>query len=154
MPDAETYQTEVWTFGGITSGVKFARVAVWYDAERKRLAYKVRRGDSGHVVGGNYNVQVRRDGGSVIRDGGDPLYRGRHHDIDWVRQLEAEAYAADQQAARARLERRDARVGELDKLIAPVAAAAGHMTYAQREAFLARITRAIYRAERPIGAKK
>jgi hypothetical protein len=138
---------EVWAYAGLAPGVKRATVAVWYDANRRRLAFKPLTGTR-PVPGCLYRVEVTRDGTSVTRHG-EPVYDGPA-DGEWYAQLEAEALAGAREIARESLERKMARDGsQLGALIAPLEQAAATMTYAQREALLALVTRRVYRAERP-----
>jgi hypothetical protein len=146
VTDPSERHTELWTYAGQAPGSKRAKIAVWYDENRKRLAYKPIAGT--WAPGCVYRVQVTRDGDSVTRHG-EPVFDGPA-DGDWFARCEAEALAGEREIARESLERKMARDGsQLERLIAPVEDAARTMTYAQREAFLSLITRRVYRAERP-----
>jgi hypothetical protein len=142
--DTEGFSPERWTYGGQAAGRTRARVAVWYDENRAKLLYAPDKG-ARYVPGAVYEVQVRRDGDQIQRLGA-AVFQGRNPDPEWAAQVEAGAYAGDRQIAADALERRAARDTELDKLLAPVEAAAAGMTYAQRDALIALVTRRVYRA--------
>lgn len=145
--DAEGFTAERWTYGGTAPGATRAKVAVWYDADRRRLLFAPDKG-AHPVPGCVYEVQVRRNGASMQRLGA-AVFIGRHDDPAWVAQLEAGAYAADRELAADQLERRAARDSTFDDLLAPVVRVAAGMTYAQRDALIALITRRVYQAKKP-----
>jgi hypothetical protein len=143
--EADGFETELWTYAGRAPGSKVAQADVWYDADREPHRYAPDKGVR-YVVGHVYRVLVKRPE-MTKRTGGE--FAGRHGDPDWVARLEAEAYAGDRAIAAAQVERRAARAdGELTRLIAPLEAVAAGMSYAQRDALAALVTRRIYRAER------
>lgn len=149
--------TELWTYGGITAGNKSAeKFDVWWTADRDQLYYGLTKGRS-YVVGHVYTVQVHReageDGKMTTRRLTWPEYKGRQPDTDWGAQVAAEAYASERELARQALERRAKRdPGPLDEAIAPLEKLAASMSYAQREALIAMVTRRVYRAQ--IGGRK
>jgi hypothetical protein len=146
VPDPSERHTELWTYGGVHPGVKRAKVAIWYDEGRKRLAFAPIPGTH-PAPGCVYRVEVTRAGGKVTRHT-DPVYEGPS-DGDWYARCEAEALVGANEIAAASLERKMARDGgQLAELIAPLEEIAGGLNYAQREALVALVTRKIYRADR------
>jgi hypothetical protein len=145
-PTEGTWAAEPLTYGGTAQGKTRARLAVWYDEARTKLAFDVDRGRH-YTVGGVYLTEVCRDAaGKALRRQGTPRFTGMHPDTGWVAALEADDYAAQQHIAQGQLERRAARDPEIAKVLGPVEDLAAGLNYAQRDALVAMLTRTVYRA--------
>jgi hypothetical protein len=149
--EGEHYPVERWTYGGHAAGAKTPKLEVWYTTDRTRLLYKPEPGRA-YVTGCVYEMEVRReprdDGeGVVTRRMTWPAFVGQEPDRDWASQIQADAYANERELAADALEKRIKRSpGPLEDVLAAVEKAAAPMTYAQRDALIAMLTRRVYRA--------
>jgi hypothetical protein len=151
------WAVEEWTYGGDTGAGKDKR-SIWYgpDPDRRRLLYVPDKGRR-YAVGYLYAVEVARVpanpadpdapvAGATWRRG-NPTYLRPQPDREWAARLQADAHARDQQVAQEQLEKRARRdPGPLDEAIEPLERLAATMTYAQRDALIAMVTRKLYRA--------
>lgn len=148
QPDAGGFAPETWTFAGHAPGAKSAKVSVWYDADRRRMAFTA-EGTGSLAVGWTYQLPVKRypDSDAVTARLSQAKLVRQHPDREWRAQVEAEALAGDRELAREAMARRAKREpGVLDQAIDPIERLAAGMSYAQREAFLSLITRRVMHA--------
>lgn len=145
----DNWLTERWVYGGVRPGNKWAKAAVWYDANREPATFKPKAGQVTLVIGGVYQVEALRNEEGHITTArlSNPEYVGRHDDTSWIAELEAGHQAGQIQIAMAARQRSDARRSELDKLIAPLEdLAARFVSPADRDALAMYVTRRIQTA--------
>lgn len=127
---------ERWVYGGTRQGRRATRVAAWIDESGTEMYFKHR---VGYVVGGVYEVLVRRDGEAVAVVG-TPRFVELGGDEEVAARLAAEHRAAEVELDRRARVRRAKEDDPLEAQIARLAGLVASVPAPQRPGLIAYIT--------------